>query len=171
MTQLYGGAISIVELPSTFIDISQFRQVPDTQEVFMNQTPSGDENANFDQSLIFDLLEQVSGNDFDTVMSEHMEDIADVKCRLIEHVDNGVTRWYSYAALDKKDGVNVLGLFCLIRLENVKTDVLIQYYVPTKEDISAIDVTKSADPVIKESYRVLRQIGDSFTVNDWSLFG
>jgi hypothetical protein len=45
--QLYGGAITTA-LPSRFVDVSQMRQVPDHQEVYVDM--------NSDQSIIFELL-------------------------------------------------------------------------------------------------------------------
>jgi peroxiredoxin len=48
--QLFGGA-AVIELPMRFVDVSLFRQVPDTQEVFAD--------ANTDQSLMVDMLEMI----------------------------------------------------------------------------------------------------------------
>ena len=45
---LFGGAI-IVKVPKDFKDVSQFRQVPDNQEVFVSSTS--------DETLIIELLE------------------------------------------------------------------------------------------------------------------
>ncbi|VDN11243.1 unnamed protein product [Dibothriocephalus latus] len=47
---LFGGAFQIL-LPNSFKDVSTFRQVPDNQEVFVN-----DEN---DESLSIDILDAV----------------------------------------------------------------------------------------------------------------
>lgn len=48
MRELFGGALSI-ELPSRFVDLSQFRQIPDHQEVFAD--------GNTDQSIIIEINE------------------------------------------------------------------------------------------------------------------
>ena len=47
---LYGGAITC-QIPERFLDCSEFRQVPDHQEVFIDKNQS-------DQSIIFEILEQ-----------------------------------------------------------------------------------------------------------------
>jgi hypothetical protein len=46
--ELFGGALS-VQLDPRFFDVSNFRQIPDTQEVFADATT--------DQSVIVDILE------------------------------------------------------------------------------------------------------------------
>jgi hypothetical protein len=48
---LFGGCISI-KVPIDFLDVSDFRQVPDHQEVFISQ--------NSDANLIVELLETPS---------------------------------------------------------------------------------------------------------------
>ena len=55
-TGLYGGAITIKQLPASFIDVSHIRDVPDTQEVFINETSTT--SGKLDHSLIIDLLEK-----------------------------------------------------------------------------------------------------------------
>ena len=45
---VFGGGI-IVKVPKDFKDVSQFRQVPDNQEVFVSSTS--------DETLIIELLE------------------------------------------------------------------------------------------------------------------
>jgi hypothetical protein len=47
---LFGGSINI-QLPERFIDISDFRPIPDNQEVFAD--------ANIDQSLIIDIMVRI----------------------------------------------------------------------------------------------------------------
>lgn len=53
---LFGGALSVT-IPARLDDISQFRQVPDTQEVFAD--------ANTDQSVVVELLEPCEAEDGD----------------------------------------------------------------------------------------------------------
>ena len=78
-TELYGGAITISKLPNSFIDISQIRQVPDTQEVFINQlsshNDSHDVSGSFDHSFIIDLLERVDPIDYQEAIHLHLQDI------------------------------------------------------------------------------------------------
>ena len=68
--RLFGGAIEIA-LPRRFLDVSEFRQVPDHQEVF---TLDGDGDA---LSFIFEIVElqsEVSDND---VATHFWHDLAD----------------------------------------------------------------------------------------------
>ncbi|KAK3105056.1 hypothetical protein FSP39_016266 [Pinctada imbricata] len=64
--ELYGGAL-VVKLPSHAKDVSDFRQIPDNQEVFAH--------AVTDQSLIIEILEYVEGSDDDAI-STHFGDLA-----------------------------------------------------------------------------------------------
>jgi hypothetical protein len=53
--ELFGGAIRIASLPSRFKDLSDFRQVPDHQEVFSDPES--------DQTVIVEINEAVSDNE------------------------------------------------------------------------------------------------------------
>ncbi|RSM06043.1 hypothetical protein CEP52_005915 [Fusarium oligoseptatum] len=70
-TPLFGGAI-VVDLPSNFADVSKLRQVPDNQEVWIDQDGF--------TSIIFDITERVgssgSGPEVDgRAMTTHLEDM------------------------------------------------------------------------------------------------
>ncbi|TVY24825.1 putative ran guanine nucleotide release factor [Lachnellula hyalina] len=72
-TPLFGGAL-IVDLPSTFADVSTIRQVPDHQEVYLDKDGF--------TSIIFDITERVgtagSGPAVDgAALTTHLEDIVD----------------------------------------------------------------------------------------------
>lgn len=67
--QLYGGAID-VQLPLDFIDASDFRQVPDTQEVFVN--------TEYDDSIVFDLMERFEAASDEEALKEHLNEISDI---------------------------------------------------------------------------------------------
>ncbi len=89
--EFYGGAIT-GSLPSFFIDASQFREIPDTQEVFViNDDPPSilkSHNNNEDNksvipiridkndSLIIDIMERVDVNNDVESVKVHFEDIA-----------------------------------------------------------------------------------------------
>ncbi|SPO26364.1 uncharacterized protein UTRI_03953 [Ustilago trichophora] len=68
---LFGGAIT-VDLPKGFIDASDFRQVPDNQEVLLRQDS--------DISLIVEVLQlatdQGSGEDLDKAVRFHFDSLA-----------------------------------------------------------------------------------------------
>jgi len=67
--QLFGGAIE-VEIPEIFIDASQFRPVPDSQEVFVPN--SGDTNI----SIVIDILQRLDLPDVDACQV-HFDDVID----------------------------------------------------------------------------------------------
>jgi hypothetical protein len=65
---LFGGAISI-HVPSTMVDISEFRQVPDNQEVFVDDAAA--------MSIIVELLDGNADSDPDSCsVSYHFQELA-----------------------------------------------------------------------------------------------
>ncbi|KAM3821845.1 ran guanine nucleotide release factor [Vipera latastei] len=66
-SQLFGGAFS-ARLPPGSLDISEMRQVPDNQEVFVHPST--------DQSIIVELLEYQAGVADENAARFHFEDIA-----------------------------------------------------------------------------------------------
>ncbi|ETO26247.1 ran-binding protein [Reticulomyxa filosa] len=64
---LFGGAFEIT-LPETFVDLSDFRQVPDNQEVYSD--------ANADTSVIIEIVERVDVKDEDSA-KYHFDEIAE----------------------------------------------------------------------------------------------
>ena len=201
-TELYGGAITISKLPNSFIDISQIRQVPDTQEVFINQlsshNDSHDVSGSFDHSFIIDLLERVDPIDYQEAIHLHLPDIVPphVHNQPIEQIkqqqqqeedneddDDGIIRYFSFVQFKpqyKKSDPNespkqIITLICLIRLEKVDTDVLLQYIIPLKSENENVNVnfegSTKVDKIVKESYDLFKKIALSFTVKDWNLFG
>lgn len=67
-TNLYGGAIT-ADFPIGFIDASQFREIPDTQEVYVSET--------VDDSLVIDLMEAVEEIG-DEAVNTHLKEIAEM---------------------------------------------------------------------------------------------
>ncbi|VDN97402.1 unnamed protein product [Rodentolepis nana] len=65
---LYGGALEI-QLPSPANDVSNFRQVPDNQEIFVNPANN--------QSIIVDILEALSEPDLVEAVKFHFQEIAE----------------------------------------------------------------------------------------------
>ncbi|BHF60133.1 hypothetical protein SprV_0100309400 [Sparganum proliferum] len=65
---LFGGAFQIL-LPASFKDVSTFRQVPDNQEVFVN-----DDN---NESLSIDILDSVDATSPEEAARLHFEAIAE----------------------------------------------------------------------------------------------
>ncbi|RCK58250.1 Nuclear import protein MOG1 [Candida viswanathii] len=179
-TDLYGGAITIKQLPASFIDVSHIRDVPDTQEVFINETSTT--SGKLDQSLIIDLLEKVDPIEYQEAIHLHLQDIvpSHVHNQPLEEVESdGVVRFFSYVSfkpeykkVEADSPKQIVTLLCLIRLDKVDTDVLLQYIIPLKEHANVnFNGDSETDKFIKENYTLFREIGTSFTVKDWNLFG
>jgi len=64
---LFGGAI-VAETPNDLIDVSDLRQVPDTQEVFLYPNSS--------VSIILEILQRVQVSHFDDAIRFHFDSLA-----------------------------------------------------------------------------------------------
>ncbi|KNE70372.1 hypothetical protein AMAG_14512 [Allomyces macrogynus ATCC 38327] len=69
---LFGGAIETT-LPGGLIDVSTLRQVPDNQEVYVDQAPTGSDSV----SVVIELLELASDAPIDAMAAFHLEQYAD----------------------------------------------------------------------------------------------
>lgn len=67
-TPLFGGALS-ASLPSTFGDVSDIRQVPDHQEVWLDRDGY--------TSVVFEILEQVEKGSDEEALKYHLEDLVE----------------------------------------------------------------------------------------------
>lgn len=210
--ELYGGAIKS-SIPTGFVDVSNFRQVPDTQEVFVCDTEG------YDDSVVFDIMERVEGDDVEAV-KEHLNELS-----ILNSVDqNYITLQLSPVDMIKKQKLDnstelqppcylsiavepskkwgreeaakddptgfvkplVVLVMAVIRLENVTSDILLTYNIPitTQQEISDLEtLVKNQDalsndddipPVGKRINNARQQVLQglqTFTVEDWSLFG
>ncbi|KAG9511568.1 Mog1p/PsbP-like protein, partial [Aureobasidium melanogenum] len=180
--ELYGGAMT-VELPSNFADVSQIRQVPDNQEVYLDKDGLS--------SIVFDILERVDKPDLDA-LKYHLEDI-------VEDDVNGTKLWTSNSAVLSKlpsqtpaytlfathtasaDAVSrgkapdFTGiLLTLIRLERQQTDLVICINVPHVDgEYNKDDVNPSAGkqgPMLDVATSSRDRILQTFEIKDWDLF-
>jgi hypothetical protein len=145
---LFGGAI-VSRLPDNFADISQFREVPDHQEVFV-------ENES-DASIIIELFDYDSDLSDDQAIRHYFDDLAKFNeaVHYVVHSDNIVTEemfaplippQFTRIALigqqsvskfrDRPDAVvdEVYVILVLIRLKNVGTDLLVSLNIPIKDE-------------------------------------
>lgn len=183
MVQLYGGAIS-VEIPSDAVDVSTFRQIPDTQEVFLLEKPSG-----LDQSLIFDLLERVESLTLPEVVAVHLDDILDepaLQVAPLESFHNDHLECESHSFLVKPgpskletDDAKLFMLLVIHRVEKVQTDIIITMNIPIESGNVTPDVflqkveealSISGDAIMGEAYGVIKKAATSYKVLDWALF-
>lgn len=160
--ELFGGALTAL-VPTSFADASQFRQVPDTQEVFVDDGPA-------EESLIFDILEKISDAD-DSAIKTHFGEIVAINGGASEILTSGQLQGANYPTWTclgeqetKKWGkeeetlTKVTICVALVRLEKVSTDIVISYNVIQGERQ-------------QEGYERLQEIAKSFKVKDWDLFG
>ncbi|KAI5964498.1 hypothetical protein KGF57_000990 [Candida theae] len=191
-TELYGGAITINKLPSSFIDVSRIRQVPDSQEVFINEVDTSNDDAtlssllSYDQALIIDLLERVDADDYHAAIAQHLQDFAPpgVHNNPLQElqVEGGkevlyfsyVTFKPEYKRKEPNQAEQIIILICLLRLEQVATDVVIQYNLPLKHDhqkpISFAGGNDDVDKFASERFQWFKNLCSSLKVVDWSLF-
>ncbi|XP_052174987.1 uncharacterized protein LOC127789926 isoform X2 [Diospyros lotus] len=160
---LFGGAISST-FPLRFQDVSNIRQVPDHQEVFVD--PARDE------SLIFELLDLKLDVADTGSATWFLQDLA------TEQEAEGTM------AISKgrqgREAQNIVRVYLAnLRLKEVGTDVLITAYEPVV--INPLSETAStvgaglAVPAIQSGCMPMSEVFklalSSFKVNDWSLFG
>ncbi|KAJ4794179.1 Ran guanine nucleotide release factor [Rhynchospora pubera] len=189
---LFGGAISC-SFPPTFQDVSNIRQVPDHQEVFVDPTR--------DESLIVELLDlkiEVADHESATWFLRDLaleQDASD--SMVLEH--SGIMELpglqYGNVAVPAMTAVGQLAVskgrqgrgaenivqvyLANIRLKNVSTDVLITAYEPllinplsesarTVGAGAAVPAEQSGCLPVQE---VFRRTISSFKIHDWNLFG
>jgi len=180
---LFGGAM-VAELPSGFADVSNIRQVPDNQEVYLDKDGF--------TSIMFDITERLddAGTD-DEALKAHFQDIIEssdgVKVwssdvtKLI-NLPDGVPSYTLVATKQPVAGERVRTpspdftaiLLTLVRLESQKTDVVITINVP---HIKGEYVEEEVDLAGGKPGRLLEagflyrdQILKSFDIKDWGLF-
>lgn len=140
----FGGAI-VGALPVTYEDISNFRQVPDNQEVLLDQ-------ASGTATIIIELLEMTDVADNVEALLEHFDNLATdnesqrtiilsparpMNGDLVPLLEQGHARLAVIGQqLVKKhrsenaEAIDILIVMVLLRLRNVATDMLITLSVP-----------------------------------------
>ncbi len=146
--ELFGGAI-VSKLPETFVDVSQFREIPDHQEVFVDNDS--------DASLIIELLDYDTELSDDHAIRQYFDDLAkDNESTHYVVLSDGIVVEPSFIPLispehtrivlvgqqsiskyrNRPDSVvdEVYVILVLIRLKNVGTDLLVSLNIPVKND-------------------------------------
>ncbi|KAL1551017.1 ran guanine nucleotide release factor-like [Salvia divinorum] len=189
---LFGGAISST-FPLRFQDVSNIREVPDHQEVFVDPTR--------DESLIFELLDlktdvadhgsatwflQDLANEQDAEGATVLEQSGVFEADALRFRDSPavITTAVGQMAISKgrqgRDAQNLVKVYLAnLRLKDVGTDVLITAYEPVMiNPLSESAATVGAGLAVPAAQsgcmpmeEVFRGAVSSFKVNDWSLFG
>ncbi|KAG2211430.1 hypothetical protein INT46_004718 [Mucor plumbeus] len=191
--ELFGGAITVpvfnsfVDASPTHLNDSQFRQIPDNQEVFVDM--------NTQQSLIFELLEQVEATN-EQVAEYHFQQLADdneAAESTIILIDN--LKPQDISPLLPQDGTEIYVLqgsqkiskfnennafntveivLVVVRLTKVATDFVISVNAPVKlastsSEQESVNETSAVtiDTVKAEMMAILKGL----QVKDWDLFG
>jgi hypothetical protein len=168
--ELFGGAIQIF-IPSTFCDVSNFRQVPDNQEVFVD--------ANSEISVIVELLEAVSVENHTESANVHLMELVelnsaqeyqisqqvDLEPSDIPFLDASVPKILTVALLKapkfNEETMSEVQVFvAVIRLLNVQTDLVISINNanPTNESANQLS-------------QLIMQMLSTLKIVDWKLFG
>ncbi|EEF38202.1 ran guanine nucleotide release factor [Ricinus communis] len=189
---LFGGAIT-TSFPLRFQDVSNIRQVPDHQEVFVD--PARDE------SLIFELLDfkhDIGDNGSATWFLQDLANEQDAEgCTLIEQsgvveapgllyrdnptvVSTAVGQMNISKGRQGREAQNVVRVYLAnIRLKGVSSDVLITAYEPvlihplseTARTVGAGMAIPAAQSGFLPMSEVFKLAVSTFKVNDWNLFG
>jgi hypothetical protein len=176
---LYGGAI-VCDIPSSWKDVSDMRQVPDHQEVFLGPAP-------VEPSLVIESLDHQASVSNDAAAKYFFDDLSEANgCSLSDgSVTSFATTTASTAAtspplamftgigmqriakgLDKDMAgnprvnpiIDVEVELCVIRLPQVTTDLLV-----------TLSRTKSA-PARTELSEEFKRILSTLQIRDWDLF-
>lgn len=188
--ELYGGAIVTV-IPEGFLDASILREVPDTQEVFVNSREDSEENKFNDglgtnESVIIDLLQAVDEPNDREALSVHIQEITSMNgsndWKLVRyenpapHIQTciAVESAYKWGKRDMKETL-VLCL-ALLRLEKVQTDAVLSVNVPLADTTElqamseAVNDSGNIPPRIQAAYTLVKEMANEFKVLDESLF-
>lgn len=179
---LYGGAISLM-LPVGAIDVSDIREVPDTQEVFLLEQPN-----KLDQAIIVDLLETVNEPTLPEIISVHLNDILDDAPTYLApletfhnaYVDADVHTFLVKPAPSRQetDTVKLYMYIALLQVSQAQSDILITMTIPhecgeveqEKFFEKAQNVATGTEPVLSEAYSVLKSASSTFKICYWGLF-
>ncbi|KAH6847401.1 hypothetical protein B0I37DRAFT_374982 [Chaetomium sp. MPI-CAGE-AT-0009] len=187
-TPLFGGALEC-DLPDKFADVSQIRQVPDNQEVYI------DENGF--TSIIFDITQRVSapgeGLERDgRALTIHLEDLVGDDTDSVKvwnttetqfsHLDDGTPAYTLIATQTPQADESRRGstpdftalILTLLRFEKEKADVLITINVPHikgEYDEEEVDLALGKQgELIGDAVEYAAKIWETFKVKNWRLF-
>ncbi|KAK0384235.1 hypothetical protein NLU13_8323 [Sarocladium strictum] len=188
-TPLFGGALS-ADIPAKFADVSKLRQVPDNQEVWIDEDGF--------TSIIFDITERVgpsgSGPKIDgQAMTDHLEDMVGADINTVKiwntaetefsHLEKGTPAYTLISTQTPRvrpgeqpssapDFTAIV--MTLLRLEKQKTDILITVNVPHikgEYDENDVDLELGKQgKLIGEAVEYSARIWESFKIKDWGLF-
>ncbi|KAK6069612.1 ran guanine nucleotide release factor [Seiridium cupressi] len=188
-TPLYGGAL-VCDLPANFADVSQIREVPDHQEVWIDKDGF--------TSIVFDINERIgekgSGPEIDgRALTTHLEEVVgddldrvkvwNTTPTLFSRLDEDIPAYTLIATMapkptaekERRSSPDFTALIMtLVRLERESTDILITINVPHikgEYDEDDIDLELGRQgKLIGDAVDYAAKIWETFKVKDWGLF-
>mmetsp|Transcript_1532 Transcript_1532/g.3100 ORF Transcript_1532/g.3100 Transcript_1532/m.3100 type:complete len:202 (+) Transcript_1532:172-777(+) len=186
---LFGGAIDM-HLPERFVDVSDFRQVPDHQECFAEGTR--------DQSVLVELLdykEDVIDGESARFFFEDLAHANDSRATEVErtealgvndlpHFDAAIPKFLCVGTQsivksnDAQDAANVIQvLLACIRLPQVGTDILVTMNTPltihpnSRAAADGISAPPSSSSTSHDALQLFMLTLRTLHIHDWGLFG
>lgn len=179
--ELYGGAISCA-MPKRFVDVSDFRQIPNHQEVWAD--------ADTDQSIIIELNsldEEISDEE---AAAHYQRDLGEANEALsLDVLQTGIIPNEDMPGFDadihksfcitnqriskfkeSADKANVVQIYlCVLRLRRVTTDLLLSFNVPLQFAAGSSSEGRSIMQS-EENLAVIRGVLKTLQIKDWGLF-
>lgn len=160
-------------IPEGFLDGSLLREVPDTQEVYVNgREPHEryDDGLGTDESIVVDLLERVEDPDIESALRTHVAEIAtfngsDAQVREFAR-ETSVGDNMRAALVIEEHLVLCVGL---VRWPDVDTDVIITVNVP-RSIAKSLKEDGELPPEVEAAYTLLLRMMRELKLVDRSLF-
>ncbi|KAF1973547.1 Mog1p/PsbP-like protein [Bimuria novae-zelandiae CBS 107.79] len=175
--ELYGGAIT-VDLPAAYGDASQIREVPDHQELYL------DENGY--TGVIFEILEYVDNLTDAEALQYHFADLVDGtgdSTNMLEQshatmakVSNKPVYTLSFIQTPpppdrpRKTPDFVAILLLLLRLKEQGTDIMVTINIPHYPGEYEKAGAGEKTALMREGDEVAKKVLETFEVRDWGLF-
>lgn len=170
--QLFGGALE-ADIPRGFTDASQFRDVPDEQEMFVGNIEG------CDSGFIVDLCEEVMPDkSIEEAFHYHIKDVHEMSKTPLEDVDtrmtskstaNGHTYVFELQEINRTSKCKLFLMFALFRIPEHKTDVFITQSVELSKEPGTINSAFLGSLENQATLNIAKFI-NTFKVNDPSLF-
>lgn len=179
-TPLYGGAITL-DIPSTFADASQIRQIPDHQEVYLDAAGYASivveileyvEQGSDEAALQFHFGEVVEGTgDATTVLEQRVEGMRGMPNHPIHTLTFLQTPQPPNPNPRRKVPDFTYIHLLLLRLKEQATDIMVTINIPHYAGEYEKPEREGAETALMRESRVVRErVLESFEIREWGLF-
>eukprot|EP00002_Diphylleia_rotans_P000798 TRINITY_DN10422_c0_g1_i1.p1 TRINITY_DN10422_c0_g1~~TRINITY_DN10422_c0_g1_i1.p1 ORF type:complete len:184 (-),score=30.67 TRINITY_DN10422_c0_g1_i1:94-645(-) len=176
VAELYGGAMQM-RVPCSFFNVSEIRQIPDHQEVFVDRVipewscivefleyQSSQADDNIARYLFTDLCEEngVEGASDMSIVSSSVLDLAQ-KPNFVEFhasIIYGTQRVCKFRESERKLVHTWLGV---VRLPKVNCELAVSFNIP--QDASGVTID-----FLSTVHSIFAHVFSSLQINDWGLF-